>query len=72
MTITTRALRTGTAALAISAGLIAAAGPATAEAPAGSGSGSLGTGSAGLVQSVLTAIGCYVGANNCGPIVIPK
>ncbi|MGW6123882.1 hypothetical protein ACWFRF_32935 [Nocardia sp. NPDC055165] len=71
MTLTSRALRTGTAALAITAGLITAAGPATAEAPLGSGSDSSGTGSSSLVQSVLTAIGCAVGANSCGPIVIP-
>ncbi|MGW6626031.1 hypothetical protein ACWF99_32865 [Nocardia sp. NPDC055002] len=62
--------RTGAAALAITAGLVTAAGPAAAEAPSGSGS-SLGTGSSALVQSVLTAIGCAVGANSCGPIVIP-
>ncbi|MGX1812063.1 hypothetical protein ACWIGI_40635 [Nocardia sp. NPDC055321] len=72
MTSTSRIVRTGAAVVAITAGLITAAGTATAEAPAASGSSSLGTGSASLVQSILTAIGCYVGANNCGPIVIPK
>ncbi|MFC8386287.1 hypothetical protein [Nocardia sp. NPDC057272] len=71
MTLIGRALRTGAAALAITAGLVTAAGPAAAEAPSGSGSSSLGTGSSALVQSVLTAIGCAVGANSCGPIVIP-
>ncbi|MEV4207453.1 hypothetical protein [Nocardia salmonicida] len=69
MTLTTRALRTGTAALAITAGLVAAAGPAAAESP--SGSSSLGTGSSSLLQSVFTAIGCAVGANSCGSIIIP-
>ncbi|TCJ93489.1 hypothetical protein [Nocardia alba] len=71
MILTSRALRTGTAVLAVTAGLVAAAGPVAAESPLDSGSGSLGTGSSTLVQSVLTAIGCYVGANSCGSIIIP-
>ncbi|WP_336081269.1 hypothetical protein [Nocardia sp. SSK8] len=68
MMSTTRAARTVTAALALTAALVAAAGPAAAESPS---SGSAGTGSAELAQSLFTAIGCYVGANTCGPIVIP-
>ncbi|MFD4432546.1 hypothetical protein [Nocardia sp. NPDC058497] len=72
MNLTTRALRTGTAAFVITVGLVTAAGPAAAESPLVSDSSSLGTGSADLLQSVFTAIGCAVGANSCGPIVIPQ
>ncbi|MFE3543873.1 hypothetical protein ACFXK0_12975 [Nocardia sp. NPDC059177] len=70
MTLSSRAVRTGTVVLAITAGLATGAGTAAAESPSDSGS-ALGTGSAELAQSLFTAIGCYVGANNCGSIVIP-
>lgn len=67
MSLPTRAVRTGAAVLAITAGLVTFAGPAVAQtspSPAG-------TGSAEWAQSVFAAIGCAVGANSCGSIVIP-
>ncbi|MFB7873723.1 hypothetical protein ACFC06_00620 [Nocardia sp. NPDC056064] len=68
MTLTTR---TATAALAITAALLTTAAPATAESSLTPGDLAAATGSSAL-QSLFTAIGCYVGANNCGSIVIPK
>ncbi|MGK8520136.1 hypothetical protein ACRS6B_00550 [Nocardia asteroides] len=66
----TRTLRISVAALAITTGLVTAAGPAAAE-PVGTGSSSIGTGSAGVVQNLITSFACAVGAMSC-PIVIPK
>ncbi|MEV0080469.1 hypothetical protein AB0H58_29020 [Nocardia neocaledoniensis] len=62
-----RTMRAGIAALAVTTGLLIAAGPATAEAP-GTGSSTLGTGSA---QDLIEAFACAVGAMSC-PIVIPQ
>ncbi|UGT58341.1 hypothetical protein [Nocardia asteroides] len=62
-----RTMRAGLAALAVTTGLLIAAGPATAETP-GTGSSTLGTGSA---EDLIEAFACAVGAMSC-PIVIPQ
>ncbi|MGS2806478.1 hypothetical protein [Nocardia sp. MW-W600-9] len=67
MILLTRILRAGVAALAVTTGLLIAAGPVAAE-TTGTGSSSLGTGSA---QNLVEAFACAVGAMSC-PIVIPQ
>ncbi|NNH71419.1 hypothetical protein HLB23_16370 [Nocardia uniformis] len=64
-----RTLRIGVAAIAVTAGLVAAAGPAAAE-TTGTGSSSIGTGSAEVVQNLLESLACAVGARSCS-IAIP-
>jgi len=64
-----RTLRIGVAAIALTTGLVTAAGPAAAE-TAGTGSSSIGTGSADVVQDLIMSFACAVGAASC-PIVIP-
>ncbi|MCP9624042.1 hypothetical protein FOH10_20255 [Nocardia otitidiscaviarum] len=66
----TRTLRVTVATLAVATGLVTAAGSATAE-TTGTGSSSLGTGSADVMQNLLTSLACAVGAMSC-PIVIPN
>ncbi|MEU0541642.1 hypothetical protein ABZ319_17400 [Nocardia sp. NPDC005978] len=58
MTLTSRTLRAGAAVVALTAGLIAAAGPATAASPPGSGSS---TGSKELLQSAYEVFVCTIG-----------
>ncbi|MGK8490425.1 hypothetical protein [Nocardia asiatica] len=70
MIFPTRTLRVSVAAIAITTGLVTAAGPAAAETPS-TGSSSIGTGSAAVVQNLITSFACAVGAMSC-PIVIPK
>ncbi|WP_174183399.1 hypothetical protein [Nocardia barduliensis] len=70
MTLSTRTLRIGVAAIAVTTGLVTAAGPAAAE-TTGTGSSSIGTGSAAVVQNLIQSFACAVGAMSC-PIVIPK
>ncbi|MEU8895616.1 hypothetical protein [Nocardia sp. NPDC048505] len=65
MISSTRTVRISLAALAITAGLVTAAGPAAAETP-GTGSSS---GSAELGQKLIEAFACAVGAQSC-PIII--
>lgn len=66
MLLTTRTARFGLAALAVTTGVLTAAGPAAAE----TGSSSAGTGSAEVAQGLVRALACAVGAASC-PIVIP-
>ncbi|WP_194829961.1 hypothetical protein [Nocardia sp. XZ_19_231] len=69
MIFQTRTLRIAVAAIAVTTGIVTAAGPAAAEAP-GAGSSSVGTGSADGVQNLIKSFACAVGAMSC-PIVIP-
>ncbi|WP_067857434.1 hypothetical protein [Nocardia shimofusensis] len=66
----TQTLRISIAAIALTTGLVTAAGPAAAE-TAGAGSSSIGTGSADVMQNLLMSFACAVGAASC-PIVIPN
>ncbi|MFI6868567.1 hypothetical protein [Nocardia sp. NPDC050406] len=68
MISSTRTLRVGIAALAVTTGLVIAAGPAAAD-TTGTGSSSIGTGSAELAQDLIQQFACAVGAMSC-PIII--
>ncbi|WP_306360815.1 hypothetical protein [Nocardia sp. CC227C] len=69
MIFPTRTLRISVAAIALTTGLVTAGGSAAAE-TTGTGSSSIGTGSADVVQNLITSLACAVGAMSC-PIVIP-
>ncbi|MFD3704015.1 hypothetical protein ACFWUP_12770 [Nocardia sp. NPDC058658] len=65
-----RTVRISIAAIALTTGLVTAAGAASAETP-GTGSSSIGTGSADVAQNLIESFACAVGAMSC-PIVIPQ
>lgn len=69
MILPTRTLRIGVAAIAVTTGIVTAAGPAAAD-TTGTGSSSIVTGSAEVTQNLLMTLACAVGAMSC-PIVIP-